>query len=192
MWTAGKGFLFDQTHRIPTAHGRGRGIAGGRLTEGAQYAVRVLLIPPNRLVNQHVGAGAVVGLLFAANFGGVGRVVVPAHFVLAIKVGVVIKDRFQRHDRARGAFGGHGERFGGTAVVLRVDLKQRRLQGQFRANGVTQFAAPVPGRVVGPAAAVGHGQRVCAKAGVHKAGQQGHAAEVIAHRQEADLGIQCG
>ena len=133
-----------------------------------------------------------VGLLAAANFGGVGRVVVPAHFVLAIKVGVVIKDRFQRHDRARGAFGGHGEGFGGAAVVLRVHLEQRRLQGQLRADGVTQFAAPMPGRVVGPAAAVGHGQRVCAKASVHKISQQGHAAKVIAHRQKADLGVQCG
>ena len=190
MRAAGKRLLFHQAHCVPTAHGRGRGIAGGGLAKGAQDTFGVLLITPDRLVDQYVSAGAIVGFLRAANFRGVGGVVVPARFVLAAQPGVVVVDRFQGQDGAGGAAGGHGERFGGATVVLRVDLEHSGLQGQRRAHGVAQFSAPMRCRVVAPAAAVRHGQRVGAETGVNKTGQQRHPAKVVAHRQKAELGGQ--
>ena len=56
--------------------------------------------------------------------------------------------------------------------------------------GVAQFAAPVAGGVVGPAAAIGLGQRMRAETGVDEAGQQRHAAKIVAHWHKANLGGQ--
>ncbi|MNP24363.1 hypothetical protein D3C76_1171200 [compost metagenome] len=98
------------------------------MPEQPQDTGRVLFITPDCLVDKQVSAGAAAAFASAANLGVVGRVVVPASFVLAIEKCTVIEDRLQWQDRARGAVAGHGERFGDASVVIRVYLEQCRLQ----------------------------------------------------------------
>ncbi|MNH04048.1 hypothetical protein D3C79_633250 [compost metagenome] len=192
MRAAGKRLLFDQAQRVPAAHWRGRGVAGGCLPEQPQHTGRVLLVAPDRLIHQQVSACTAAAFAGAANLGVIGRVVVPANFVLAIEECTVIDDRLQRQDSARRAVAGHSERFGDARVVPRVDLEQCRLQRQRRVDVIAQLAPPMCGRVVAPATAAGHGQRMRTKACTDKVGEDRHAAEIGAHDHVTELGGQVG
>ncbi|MCY1454769.1 hypothetical protein D9M71_718580 [compost metagenome] len=111
---------------------------------------------------------------------------------MAIQEGVVIEDRFQWQNCTGRTVAGHGEGFGGAHVVLRVDLEYSRLQCQCGAYVVTQPPSPMGRRVIAPATAATHGQRVRTEAGADKVGQDGHAAKLGAHHHEADLGRHLG